>query len=92
MPHYLLVHKVEQFPASQDEWIEWWRGIRRRCSTDATWLHSFMDTQTNKLYCEWNAIDLDAIIKCFDEEALTMAPLEYHGEIVYFDTEWLDEG
>ncbi|MFN2147059.1 MAG: hypothetical protein ACK2T2_01595 [Anaerolineales bacterium] len=91
MPHYLLIHQIEQFPASQDEWIELWRTIRRRCTQEAEWLHSFMDTQTNKLYCEWKATDLDAIEKCFDEDALRMAPIEYSSEIAYFDTEWLDE-
>jgi len=91
MPYYLLVHQVARFPESQDEWIESWRNIRRRCSDDAEWLHSFMDTKTNKLYCEWKAIDLDAAINCIDEDALNMAPLEYTTEIAYFDTEWLDE-
>jgi len=91
MPHYLLVHQVESFPATQDEWITLWRGIRRRCGEDALWLHSFMDTQTNKLYCEWKATDLEAVLACFDEDALEMAPLEYQAEIVFFDTEWLDE-
>jgi hypothetical protein len=92
MPYYLLVHQIARFPESQDEWIESWRRIRRRCSDNAEWLHSFMDTQTNKLYCEWKAIDLDAVMNCFDEYALDRAPLEYTSEIAYFDTEWLDEG
>ena len=91
MPHYLLVHQVERFPESQDEWIELWRAVRKRCSEKAEWLHSFMDTRTNKLYCEWKADDLQAVMECFGPESLDMAPIEYTTEIAYFETEWLDE-
>lgn len=88
--HYLLVHQVQKYPSSQDEWIETWRGIKARGSDEARWIHSFLDTQAGKLYCEWEASDLDAIMKCFPPEALEMAPLEYNAEIVYFDTAWLE--
>ncbi len=89
--HFLLVHQIQQYPTSQDEWIETWRGIQRRGSDDARWLHSFLDTQAGKLYCEWEANDFESIMKCFDPETLAMAPLEYQSEIVFFDTAWLEE-
>jgi hypothetical protein len=89
--HYLLVHQIQQYPSTQDAWIDTWRGVRRRCSAETRWLHSFLDTSHGKLYCEWEASDLESIMACLDAESLAMAPLEYHSEIVYFDPAWLDE-
>jgi hypothetical protein len=90
--HYLLIHQIQQYPSTQEAWIESWREVLRRCSAETRWLHSFLDTSNGKLYCEWEARDLESILACFGPESLVMAPLEYHSEIVYFDTAWLDEG
>lgn len=30
MANYLIIHKVERYPETQDEWIDTWRAIRKR--------------------------------------------------------------
>lgn len=91
MPQYLIVHKIESFPDSQEEWIGIWRDLRQRACGDALWLHSFYEPSTEKLYCEWQAPDLEAITSCLEEEMLEIAPIISASEVVLFDVAWLDE-
>lgn len=91
MPQFLVVHNVEQYPATQEEWISIWHAIHTRGSDKARWLQSFFDAETGKMYCEWEATSIDNIKACLDEVILQMAPIESLREIVLFNPEWLDE-
>lgn len=90
MPYYLLVHKVEVFPESQDEWIDQWREVRKKAHGDIEWVHSFLDPAAGKLYCQWKAENMDSIVKCLPPDMQEQAPVEYSSEIILFDTLWLD--
>jgi hypothetical protein len=90
MPYYLLVHKVEVFPESQDEWIDQWREVRKKAHGDIEWVHSFLDPAAGKLYCQWKAENMDSIVKCLPPDMQEQAPIEYSSEIILFDTLWLD--
>ncbi len=90
MPYYLLVHKVEVFPESQDDWIAQWREIRKKAHGDIEWVHSFFDPTEGKLYCQWKAENMESIVKCLPPDMQEQAPIEYSSEIILFDTLWLD--
>lgn len=90
MPHYLLVHNVAKYPETQDDWIDQWREVRKRAQGDAEWVHSFFDPAGGKLYCEWKADNIEAIIECLPQGIPEQAPIEYSSEIILFDTLWLD--
>ncbi|TFH32817.1 MAG: hypothetical protein E4G99_12295 [Anaerolineales bacterium] len=91
MAHYLIVHNVESYPSSQDEWIDTMRRLRLRACGEVTWLHSFFEPGTGKLYCQWQAPDLDSVIACLTEETLALAPIASTSEVVLVDAAWLDE-
>ncbi len=90
MPYYLLVHKVEVFPESQDDWIAQWREIRKKAHGDIEWVHSFFDPTEGKLYCQWKAENMESIVKCLPPDMQEQVPIEYSSEIILFDTLWLD--
>jgi hypothetical protein len=90
MPYYLLVHKVEVFPESQDNWIAQWREIRKKAHGDIEWVHSFFDPTEGKLYCQWKAENMESIVKCLPPDMQKQAPIEYSSEIIPFDMLWLD--
>lgn len=90
MPHYLLVHKIAKYPESQDDWIDEWREVRQNAKGEVEWIHSFLNPAEGKLYCEWKAEDIEAIIKCLPSDIQVQAPIEYSSEIILFDTLWLD--
>jgi len=92
MPQYLLVHDVLEYPESQDDWIEMWRSLREKACGQAEWLHSFYEPSTRKMYCEWDAPDIESIMACLSEELLAIVPVLSSSEVVLFDAAWLDEG
>jgi hypothetical protein len=92
MPQYLIIHDVLDYPESQDDWIEMWRSLRERACAPVEWLHSFYEPSTRKMYCEWNAPDIEAIMACLSEDLLSIAPVISSSEVVLFDVAWLDEG
>ncbi len=91
MPQYLLVHDVIEYPETQDEWIGLWKEIRDKACGEAEWLHSFYEPGSGRLFCQWKAPDLDAIMACLSQEVLEKAPIRESSEIVLFDVAWLDE-
>jgi hypothetical protein len=90
MPQFLIVHDVKVYPETQDDWIGLWRKLRERAHGEAEWLHSFFEPSTGKLYCEWEAPDVDSILSCLSEEVLDLAPVSSTSEVVLFDVTWLD--
>lgn len=90
MPQYLLIHDVKIYPESQDEWINLWKKIRERACGDSKWLHSFFEPESGRMYCEWEAPDVDSILACLSEEVLENAPIISTSEVVLFDVSWLD--
>ena len=91
MPQFLLVHKVIEYPKTQDEWIGIWRNLKDRACGEVEWLHSFYEPTSGKMYCEWQAPDLDGIMDCFSEEMLAQVPVVATSEIVLFDLAWLED-
>lgn len=93
MPQYLVVHNISRYPESQDEWVDDWRGLRRRSqeTPGCTWLSSFVDSEERLLYCKWEAENKECIKACFTPEELEMAPILQFREIVIFDPAWLDD-
>ena len=75
MPQYLLVHDVLVYPETQDDWIEMWCDIRARACGEVEWLHSFYEPSTRRMYCQWTAPDVDAIMTCLTEDVLKTAPV-----------------
>ncbi len=90
MPHYLLIHKIEMYPETQDDWIDQWREIRNTAHGDVEWIRSFFDPAGGKLYCQWKAESMESIVESFPPGILEQAPVEYSSEIVLFDMLWLD--
>lgn len=90
MPQYLLIHDVLEYPETQDEWIELWREIRGKACGEVKWLHSFYEPDSRRLYCQWQAPDVESILACFPPETMAEAPIVSSSEIVLFDISWLD--
>ena len=93
MPQYLVIHNISRYPESQDEWVDDWRGLRRRSqeTPECTWLSSFVDSEDRLLYCQWEAANEDSIKACFTPPELEMAPILKFREIVILEPTWLDE-
>jgi len=91
MTKYLLTHHVKHIYESQDDLVEDWRGLRRRCTAETRWLSSLYAAASQRLYCEWEAGSPEAIRACFLPEELEMAPIERLDEVVFLDPAWLDE-
>jgi len=90
MGKFLLTHYVKRIYASQEDLVEDWRSLRRRCTDDTCWLRSLYAAGAERLYCEWEAPSADAIRACFLPEELEMAPIERVEEVVFIDPAWLD--
>ena len=91
MPKYIIRHSIQQYPESQDHWINIWKEIRERACGETRWLHSFLIPEKDQLYCQWDAESLEDIVSCLGDDVLPMAPIDYSAEIVTFDPAWLDE-
>jgi len=94
MKRYLVIHKVRDLPATREEWVEDWRGMRQRTRKTQgcpVWLTSFFAASEGKLYCEWEAESEEDIRRCFTRAELDMAPFESVREIVRLDPAWLDD-
>jgi hypothetical protein len=90
MPRFLLAHHIASMPTDQEAWIRDWSGLRRRARGPATWTSSWYCSDTNRLYCEWDAPDRDAIEACFTPDEREMAPIVSVEEVVHMDPAWLD--
>ena len=90
MANYLIIHKVERYPETQDEWIDVWRTIRKRSCEGTEWVYSFFDPSSNLLYCHWEAESEQDILGCLSGDIEDMAPIQHISEIVLFDTTWID--
>lgn len=90
MARFLVTHRVRRIYESQDSLIEDWRGLRLRSLGAARWLRSLYSASSQRLYCEWEADDVQAIQACFVPEELKMAPIEGIEEVVFLDPVWLD--
>jgi len=90
MANFLIIHKVERYPETQDEWIDTWRELRKRACEGTVWIHSFFDPASNLLYCHWEAENEGAILECLTTDVKEMAPIQYVSEIVLFDAAWLN--
>ncbi len=91
MARYLLTHHVKVNYMSQDDLIDDWGGLRRRCTAETQWRRSLYAAASERLYCEWEAPSPEAIRACFLPEELEMAPIERLEEVVFLDPAWLDE-
>jgi len=91
MARYLLTHHVKRIYPTQDDLINDWKGLRRRCPPDTQWRSSLYAAATERFYCEWEAPSPEAIRACFLPEELEMVPIEKIEEVVFVDPAWLDE-
>ena len=92
MPRFLVTHEVRRVYESQDAWVADWEGLKRKslaAEGGVIWMSSWYSAQGQRLYCEWEAPDGQAIRACFSEETLEMAPITRIDEVVSFDPAWL---
>jgi hypothetical protein len=91
MPRFLVTHEVRRVYESQEAWVGDWEGLKRRslAAIGVTWLSSWYSAEGQRLYCEWEGPDAQAIRACFGDETLDMAPITRIDEVVAFDPAWL---
>lgn len=85
MHHYLVVHKVIEYPETQDEWLGLWEGVLNNTCGDTRWLTSYYDPADERLYCVWEADSEAEIEACFTGVNQEMAPVEQIREVAFFD-------
>jgi hypothetical protein len=80
---------VEEYPETQDEWLDLWEDVIKNACGNARWLNSYYDPADDKLYCVWEAESEDQITACFGEVNTSMAPIQEIREVAFFDIEAL---
>jgi hypothetical protein len=82
---------VEEYPETQDEWLDLWESVLAKACGSAHWLNSYYDPADEKLYCVWEAESEDEIQACFSGVGAKMAPIQQIREVAYFDIAALAE-
>ncbi len=67
MARYLVAHNVVSIYEDQEDWIRDWSGLRQRAKADARWTSSWYCSETNRMYCEWDAPNREVVEQIFRE-------------------------
>jgi hypothetical protein len=87
MARFILVHRIPA-QATQDQTIDGARKVAASLAPEVEWLNSWLSRE-EKLFCEWEAPDADAIRAALEAVA-DLLPIEECHEVVRIDPQWYD--
>ena len=90
MARFIVIHNVAAEELSQDRMIALGKQVAARLKPGVEWLNSWYASEPDKLYCEWEAPDEDAIRAALGE-ALKVYPIEAIHSVIYVNPAWYGE-
>lgn len=85
MTRFIVTHSMGQ--GSQDQLIERAKKVVASLAPGVEWLSSWWVLETEKLLCEWEAPDADAVQASL-EPAKDLFPIEAIHEVQWIDPQW----
>lgn len=85
MARFIVTHSMTQ--GTQDQLFESARQVVASLAPGAQWLNSWWVMETEKLFCEWEAPDPDAV-RASLEPARDFFPIETIHEVQWIDPQW----
>lgn len=73
MTRFIVIHRLPE-AATQDEVLAVSRAVLARLSDQTRWLHSWVIPADDRLLCEWEALDEEAILAAL--EGVDLFPVE----------------
>ena len=89
MARFIVIHKTPP-QATQDEIVEAARKVVASQAPDTEWLNSWSAGEAEKLFCEWEAPDADAV-RASLEPTKELFPIEAIHEVQWVNPEWYTE-
>jgi hypothetical protein len=90
MARFIIIHSVAVEEISQDQLVDLGRQVTARLKPGVEWLSSWYASEENKLFCDWEAPDEDAIRAALGE-ALKVYPIEAIHSVIYVNPAWYGE-
>ncbi len=90
MARFIVVHNVAVEEISQDRLVDLAKQVAARLEPGVEWISSWYTSEANKLLCEWEAPDEEAIRVALGE-ALKVYPIEIIYSVVYINPAWYKE-
>jgi hypothetical protein len=86
MARFIVVHGTPE-QATQDELIRGAKKVTASLPTDTKWLNSWSAGKAEKLFCEWEAPDAEAI-RASLKPVTDLFPIDEIHEVVWINPEW----
>jgi hypothetical protein len=90
MARFIVVHNVAVEEMSQDQLVDLAKQVAARLKPGVEWISSWYTSEANKLLCEWEAPDEEAIRVALGE-ALKVYPIEIIYPVIYINPGWYKE-
>jgi len=90
MARFIVVHNVAVEEMSQDQLVDLAKQVAARLKPGVEWISSWYTSEANKLLCEWEAPDEEAIGVALGE-ALKVYPIEIIYSVIYINPAWYRE-
>lgn len=90
MARFIVVHNVAIEKMSQDQLFGLAKQVVARLKPGVEWLSSWYTSEANKLFCEWEAPDEEAIRAALGE-ALKAYPIEVIHSVIHINPAWYRE-
>jgi len=90
MARFIVVHNVAVEEMSQDQLVDLAKQVAARLKPGVEWISSWYTSEANKLLCEWEAPDEEAIRVALGE-ALKVYPIEIIYSVIYINPAWYKE-
>ncbi len=90
MARFIVVHNVIIDGLSQDRIVDLAEQVAARLKPGVEWISSWYTSEANKLFCDWEAPDEEAIRDALGE-ALKVYPIEAVHSVIHIDPTWYGE-
>ena len=90
MARFVVIHNVIVEELSQDRLVDLAKQVAAHLMPGVEWISTWYAPEVNKLFCDWEAPDEEAIRAALGE-ALKVYPIEAVHSVIYVDPAWYAE-
>lgn len=90
MARFVVIHNVVVEELTQDRMVDLAKQVAVRLKPGVEWISSWYASEANKLFCDWEAPDEEAIRDALGE-ALEVYPIETVHSVIHIDPAWYAE-
>jgi len=90
MARFIVIHNVAVEEMSQEQLVDLAKQVMVRLKPGVEWISSWYTSEANKLFCDWEAPDEEAIRAALGE-ALKVYPIEAVHSVIYVNPAWYAE-